>query len=874
MIRREFLTWIGKIAGGYLAVKTLPPLLRINTSLLAEANAACANAQTCGARDCCATLDNCGAGDTTGHTCSEKDICNLDMSNNCINDDCSMDKSNTCNNDTCVSDETGACENDICRRDMSGACQSDRCARDQSAACISDRCLSDSSGSCSSDGCTSDKSGYCQNDQCLADKSGPCKTDVCQSDSSGSCSNDSCATDKSGACQNDQCQGDNSDTCSSDSCTADSSGACVSDQCKEDNSTQCKNDTCTVDNRTCPSDTTCVMDGNCPTDALCIFDGVCLLDGFCPTDGLSSKNNPLSGGSQRIGSDRSGRSQWAMGPLNSALNWLYRMSAFIIFLTLTLARHSSEAAVFTVPSGDTSALISAINSANANAEDDTINLAAGTYSLTLFDPEVDIAGLSPVTGVITINGSSTGVTVIERSAAADPFRIFYVTSTGDLRLNRLILRGGSAATGGAILNQEGKLSLTSCSVSGNTLSDAVDPCGGGGAITNFFGTVSLNSSSIFNNSGSCEETASGGGVENIGGNVAITNSTVYGNSLVSNAETAAGGGVSNIGGNVNIMHATISGNSVLSNDVYGEGNVGSGGGVYGSMAAKNTIFALNTATIAPDIAGGNVSLGHNLFDDLTGSLITLTTGDLTGPAGLGSFTNTGLPGHAFLPLLASSQTIDAADPADFSPADQLGVTRPQFAGPDIGAIERTNAPLPTLVTAAVTGISQTTATSGGKVTSDGGSAVTARGVCWGTSANPAVSGSHTTNGSGTGSFLSAISGLSPLTSYHVRAYATNLVGTAYGEDISFTTNLCASDVQRGGTSYWTIQDAITIGSGAEITAVARVFPEALLFTNGSALALNGGYACGFGSASGLTTVHGTITIAGSGAVALSNLAVY
>lgn len=96
--------------------------------------------------------------------------------------------------------------------------------------------------------------------------------------------------------------------------------------------------------------------------------------------------------------------------------------------------------------------------------------------------------------------------------------------------------------------------------------------------------------------------------------------------------------------------------------------------------------------------------------------------------------------------------------------------------------------LPTVTTNSVTNISHTTATCGGNVTSDGGASVTARGVCWSTSQNPTISNSCTINGTGTGSFTSPITGLSPNTTYYVRAYATNSVGTQYGSQVSFTTN--------------------------------------------------------------------------------------
>jgi hypothetical protein len=94
-----------------------------------------------------------------------------------------------------------------------------------------------------------------------------------------------------------------------------------------------------------------------------------------------------------------------------------------------------------------------------------------------------------------------------------------------------------------------------------------------------------------------------------------------------------------------------------------------------------------------------------------------------------------------------------------------------------------------VTTTAASSITATTATSGGNVITDGGTPVTARGVCWSTSANPTISDNHTTDGSGTGVFTSSLTSLTPNTTYHIRAYATNSGGTFYGEDLQFTT-LC------------------------------------------------------------------------------------
>ena len=95
--------------------------------------------------------------------------------------------------------------------------------------------------------------------------------------------------------------------------------------------------------------------------------------------------------------------------------------------------------------------------------------------------------------------------------------------------------------------------------------------------------------------------------------------------------------------------------------------------------------------------------------------------------------------------------------------------------------------IPSLTTDSITSITAISATSGGNITDDGGLNVTAHGVCWSTSQNPTVSDSHTTDGTGTGSFTSSITNLEVSTTYYVRAYATTIAGTGYGEEVSFST---------------------------------------------------------------------------------------
>jgi uncharacterized protein (TIGR02145 family) len=131
--------------------------------------------------------------------------------------------------------------------------------------------------------------------------------------------------------------------------------------------------------------------------------------------------------------------------------------------------------------------------------------------------------------------------------------------------------------------------------------------------------------------------------------------------------------------------------------------------------------------------------------------------------------------------------------------------------------------LPTVVTMGISLVTSTSAQSGGDVTSDGGTSVTARGVCWNTSENPTISDYCITEGSGTGSFTCNIIGLSPGITYYVRAFATNSAGTAYGNQVVFTTISDLPTVETTGISLVTTTSAqsggsVTSDGGTSVTA--------------------------------------------------------
>jgi uncharacterized protein (TIGR02145 family) len=134
------------------------------------------------------------------------------------------------------------------------------------------------------------------------------------------------------------------------------------------------------------------------------------------------------------------------------------------------------------------------------------------------------------------------------------------------------------------------------------------------------------------------------------------------------------------------------------------------------------------------------------------------------------------------------------------------------------------ATIPSVATTDANAITTTSATSGGVITNDGGASITAKGVCWSTSANPTIAlATITTDGAGSGLYVSNISGLTANTTYYVRAYATNSAGTAYGDVKSFLTTIAITEITSVviGTQKWTSKnlDVTTYRDGTPIPQV-------------------------------------------------------
>ena len=146
-----------------------------------------------------------------------------------------------------------------------------------------------------------------------------------------------------------------------------------------------------------------------------------------------------------------------------------------------------------------------------------------------------------------------------------------------------------------------------------------------------------------------------------------------------------------------------------------------------------------------------------------------------------------------------------------------GLWRNMMGGAAFGTV-------PTItVTTVATSIGAATATSGGNITSDGGTTILARGVCWSTSQNPTTADAKTIDAGTTGAFTSSLTGLVAITTYYVRSYATNIAGTSYGPQINFTsTPPVIPTVDRISTLITTTtassQTNVSSDGGAAITA--------------------------------------------------------
>lgn len=192
-----------------------------------------------------------------------------------------------------------------------------------------------------------------------------------------------------------------------------------------------------------------------------------------------------------------------------------------------------------------------------------------------------------------------------------------------------------------------------------------------------------------------------------------------------------------------------------------------------------TTSAVTTITAYTAVSGGNISSNGGTTVTTRGICYSVNTNPTTSNTIINSGSGTGL----FISNLSGLISTTTYYVKAFA-INSLGTAY----GNQISFTTLGNTTLPILSTANITAVSTTIATSGGNITYDGGTVITSRGICYSLSTNPTIANSIVNSGSGSGSFISNLSGLTASTIYYVRAFATNILGTSYGNQISFTTS--------------------------------------------------------------------------------------
>ncbi|MBK7099945.1 MAG: hypothetical protein IPH58_18635 [Sphingobacteriales bacterium] len=325
------------------------------------------------------------------------------------------------------------------------------------------------------------------------------------------------------------------------------------------------------------------------------------------------------------------------------------------------------------------------------------------------------------------------------------------------------------------------------------------------------------------------------------------------------ANSATGGGNITSDGGVNVTARGVVWSATPSPTIEnnsGKTNDGSGNGEYSSnltgLSANSTYYVRAFATNSEGTAYGN-ELSFKT-QSAVGTLTTNAVGNITTTSAIsgGNITNDGGANITARGVVWSNaptptgqnnlgKTTNGAGTGNFT-SNMTGLAANTtyyvraYATNSIGTAYgnelsfKTSGFLASITTDAVTNITSATAISGGDITSDGGSAITAKGIVWSTSTNPSLQNNtgSTNNGTGSSGFTSNLTGLSANTTYYVRAYATNSTGTAYGNEVPFSTigapatlstntvtNVTSSSAISGGT--------ITLDGGTSITAKGLVW---------------------------------------------------
>ena len=337
--------------------------------------------------------------------------------------------------------------------------------------------------------------------------------------------------------------------------------------------------------------------------------------------------------------------------------------------------------------------------------------------------------------------------------------------------------------------------------------------------------------------------------------VPIISETTAANTV--SATSAKSGGVITNNGASEVLSRGICYSTSVTSPTISQSKTNDGIGI-GTFISSLTSLTPNTIYYIRAYATNSIGTGYGDVKSFSTSQITVPSGIISSLAsfnqisanaggtiasdGGGAITARGVcwsSGTTTTPTIANSKTIDGAGIGNFSslligllPGTiyYLRAYGTNSAGTAYGnIISFTTSPIIIPVgvsTSSVSAITQTSASSGGIIASDGGATVTSRGVCWSnTNSAPTILNSKTLDGTGIGGYTSAITGLIAGTTYYVRAYATNSAGSSYGNLLIFTTASATIPVGVTTASITSISQtaavsggSVTSDGGASITA--------------------------------------------------------
>jgi predicted outer membrane repeat protein len=391
------------------------------------------------------------------------------------------------------------------------------------------------------------------------------------------------------------------------------------------------------------------------------------------------------------------------------------VSALVLGTALLLLAYPAHAAIFNIANGDILALKNAITTANANGEDDTIELATnGTYTLTSADNGLNgLPQIGPGGGhKLTIHGN--GATIQRSSAGGTPsFRIFYLNSLSNVLISGLTIDNGGSGMHGAAIYINGESGNATLTLADSTITNNYGDYGGAVYNDGHGGSATL----IVTNCTFSDNLSdnSGGAIYNDGGSGGNATLTVTGSTFSLNFTNSNNGGAIQHDGSMGGAAGSITNCTFNVNYAPGDGGAIYVGGQSGSAALSisNCTFYQNTADGSGTLynSGSNgiqivnnifksdgftqnivnatgtiTSIGHNLSDDsgsgvLTGPGDRINTNPMLDSAGLQS---NGGPTQT-VALLSNSPAINAGDDAHAPPRDQRSYLRSGVS--DIGAFE-------------------------------------------------------------------------------------------------------------------------------------------------------------------------------------------